>query len=424
MPKVTKIPRKRDQRRRRVAAYCRVSTMLENQEESYEAQVSYYSAFIEANEEWEFAGIYSDEKSGVKAENRPGFQQMIKDALAGQVDYILVKSVSRFSRNVVDCQKYANLLQTNGVYVRFEKEGIDTSEPSSSMMFSFLSVIAQNESKSISDNVKWGYRERYKRGDYNLGSNRVLGYDCVDGRLVPNKDAETVRFIFGLAVEGKSCWEISKRLREDGILGKQGKPLTPEGVKYILSNETYVGDRILQKQAPKNLLTKRPEKNVEYDSYYLKDDHEAVIDRKTWETVKEKMETRRKEIDAGVKYHGSRSHFLYGKVFCEKCGAPMTRRTLRCSSKRENKETYKAWTCKERHLGRKGNGCRNRNAREDELLLEIGKAMGYDGVSCAELFPSERFLDEVEAVYVGEEIRVVRKGEIPTAEREKGIAGL
>ena len=102
----------------------------------------------------------------------------------------------------------------------------------------------------------------------------------------------------------------------------------------------------------------------------------------------------------------------------------MTRRTLRCSSKRENKETYKAWTCKERHLGRKGNGCRNRNAREDELLLEIGKAMGYDGVSCAELFPSERFLDEVEAVYVGEGIRVVRKGEIPTAEREKGIAGL
>ena len=253
MPKVTKIPRKRDQRRRRVAAYCRVSTMLENQEESYEAQVSYYSAFIEANEEWEFAGIYSDEKSGVKAENRPGFQQMIKDALAGQVDYILVKSVSRFSRNVVDCQKYANLLQTNGVYVRFEKEGIDTSEPSSSMMFSFLSVIAQNESKSISDNVKWGYRERYKRGEYNLGSNRVLGYDCVDGRLVPNKDAETVRFIFGLAVEGKSCWEISKRLREDGILGKQGKPLTPEGVKYILSNETAAGE----KRGIRQLLTQR-----------------------------------------------------------------------------------------------------------------------------------------------------------------------
>ena len=238
------------------------------------------------------------------------------------MDYILVKSVSRFSRNVVDCQKYANLLQTNGVYVRFEKEGIDTSEPSSSMMFSFLSVIAQNESKSISDNVKWGYRERYKRGEYNLGSNRVLGYDCVDGRLVPNKDAETVRFIFGLAVEGKSCWEISKRLREDGILGKQGKPLTPEGVKYILSNETYVGDRILQKQAPKNLLTKRPEKNVEYDSYYLKDDHEAVIDRKTWETVKEKMETRRKEIDAGVKYHAAGLIFYMGRYSAKNAERP------------------------------------------------------------------------------------------------------
>ena len=130
--KITRIPRKRDLHKKRVAAYCRVSTLLENQEDSFETQVSYYTAFIESNEEWEFAGIYSDEKSGTKADNRPGFQQMVLDALEGRVDYILVKSVSRFSRNIVDCQKYVKLLHGNGVEVRFEKENLDTSDPSCS----------------------------------------------------------------------------------------------------------------------------------------------------------------------------------------------------------------------------------------------------------------------------------------------------
>lgn len=187
--KITKIPRKRDQHKKRVAAYCRVSTLLEKQEESFEAQVSYYSIYIETHSEWEFAGIYSDEKSGTKAENRQGFQKLIQDALDGKVDYILVKSISRFSRNIVDCQKYVNLLKANGVYVRFEKEGLDTANASSSMVFSFLSVIAQNEAKTISDNVKWGYRQRFQRGEYNLGNNRIFGYDTIGGKLVPNKDA-------------------------------------------------------------------------------------------------------------------------------------------------------------------------------------------------------------------------------------------
>ena len=147
--KFTRIPRKRDLHKKRVAAYCRVSTLLEEQEDSFETQVSYYKAFIEANDEWEFAGIYSDEKSGTKAENRPGFQKLVRDALDGKVDYILCKSISRFSRNIVDCQKYVKLLHGNGVDVKFEKENLDTASPSCSMMLSFLSAIAQDESRSI-----------------------------------------------------------------------------------------------------------------------------------------------------------------------------------------------------------------------------------------------------------------------------------
>ena len=178
--KISVIQRERDQHKARVAAYCRVSTTLENQEDSYEEQVRYYTGYIQANEDWEFAGIYSDEKSGTKASNRDGFQNLIRDAIDGKVDRILVKSVSRFSRNMVECQKYVKILKGNGVDVRFEKENLDTADPSCTMMFSFLAAIAQDESRSISENVKWAYRERFKRGEYNLGNNRILGYDSVD----------------------------------------------------------------------------------------------------------------------------------------------------------------------------------------------------------------------------------------------------
>jgi DNA invertase Pin-like site-specific DNA recombinase len=245
--KITKVPRKRDQHKKRVAAYCRVSTRLDNQEESFETQVSYYTAYILTHAEWEFVGIYSDEKSATKASNRPGFQQMIRDALDGKVDYILVKSISRFSRNIVDCQQYADLLKSRGCYIHFEKEGLDTEDPSSSMMFSFLSVIAQDESRSISDNVRWAYRERYKRGEHNLGSNRVLGYDCVDGKLVPNGDAGLVRSIYQAFLDGRTYTEIADSLNSQGETGLRKKPFSGSGIRYILQNEVYVGDRILQK---------------------------------------------------------------------------------------------------------------------------------------------------------------------------------
>ncbi|MCR5295708.1 MAG: recombinase family protein, partial [Lachnospiraceae bacterium] len=193
---IIRIRRKRDRHKKRVAAYCRVSTLLGEQEDSFEIQKAYYQSYIQAHDDWEFAGIYSDEKSGTKAKNRPGFQSMIDDALDEKVDYILVKSISRFSRNIVDCQHYAKILQGNGVDVWFEKENLHASDPACFMMFSFLSAIAQDESRMISENVRWAYRERFKRGEYNLGNNRILGYDSVDGKLVPNADAEAIRLIY------------------------------------------------------------------------------------------------------------------------------------------------------------------------------------------------------------------------------------
>ena len=350
--KITRIPRKRDQHKKRVAAYCRVSTLLEEQEESFDTQVTYYSTFIEAHEDWEFAGIYSDEKSGTKAENRPGFQKLIRDALDGKVDYILVKSISRFSRNIVDCQSYVKLLHGNGVDVKFEKENLDTADPSCSMMFSFLSAIAQDESRSISENVRWAYRERFKRGEYNLGNNRILGYDSVDGKLVPNKDADAIRLIYQLYLEGKSVEAIRRLLADYGVRTRKGTLISHNDILYILKNETYRGDKLLQKQPPKDFLTKKPDKRAHYESYYLEGDHEAIVEPVMWDAVQEKIK-QKKEIESAVGHRGGQPHFLYGLIFCDACGAPMTRRTL----KAYDGSSYKAWTCRERHKGRKGNGC-------------------------------------------------------------------
>lgn len=389
--KFTRIPRKRDLHKKRVAAYCRVSTLLEEQEDSFETQVSYYKTFIEANDEWEFAGIYSDEKSGTKAENRPGFQKLVRDALDGKVDYILCKSISRFSRNIVDCQKYVKLLHGNGVDVKFEKENLDTASPSCSMMLSFLSAIAQDESRSISENVRWAYRERFKRGEYNLGNNRILGYDSIDGKLVPNQDVDAVRLIYTMYLEGKNIEAIRRLLADYGVRTRKGTLISHNDILYILKNETYRGDKLLQKQPPKDFLTKKPDKRAHYESYYLEGDHEAIVEPVMWDAVQEKIK-QKKEIESAVGHRGGQPHFLYGLIFCDECGAPMTRRTL----KAYDGSSYKAWTCRERHKGRKGNGCTCRTIRETDLIAAICVQMGWEQVA-------EEKLTEIERVLVSED---------------------
>ena len=389
--RITKIPRKRDLHKKRVAAYCRTSTDLDNQEDSYEMQMAYYTSFIEAHEEWEFVGIYADEKSGTKAENRPGFQKLIRDSLDGNVDYILVKSISRFSRNIVDAQSYVNLLHGNGVDVYFDKENLDTANPSCSMMFSFLSTIAQDESRSISENVKWAYRERFQRGEYNLGNNRILGYDSVDGKLVPNRNADAVRAIYSFYLEGKSVEEIRRILVKLGIVTRKGTPLSHHNILYILQNETYRGDKRLQKQHPKNYLTKKPDKSEPYQSYYLKDDHEAIVEPEVWDAVQERIKQNMNLMEA-VGHLGGRPHFLYGKVFCADCGSPMTRRTF--TGYKGVK--YKAWVCRDRNLGRKGNGCQMRIIREGDLLDAICCELNWDQ------FDKEKFNESIRMVLISE----------------------
>ena len=357
---ITRIPAKRENKKTRVAVYCRVSTEKDTQEDSLEMQREAYISLISLRSDWEPAGVYADSLSGLSAEKRPEFMRMIGDAMAGKIDRILCKSVSRFSRNVAECKKYTDMLRTRNVTVEFEKEHLSTDDPTSSFIFSLMSAIAENESRSISENVKWGQRERVKRGEYNLGNNRILGYDNVDGKLVPNEGADAVRLIYVMFLEGKSIEEIIRTLTDIGVKTRNGTPLSRNNILYILKNETYKGDKLLQKQPPKNFITKKPDPNVEYESNCLKDDHEPIVSRAMWDAVQEKMK-QNKELEDAVGHRGGQPHLLYGKVFCGECGAPMTRRTVNGPGGMK----IKTWICREK---RKGSGCGCRNVKEEELL--------------------------------------------------------
>lgn len=357
---ITRIPAQRENRKTRIAVYCRVSTKLEEQEESLETQRAAYTDLISLRSDWELVGIYSDSLSGLSAEKRPEFMRMINDALEGKIDLILCKSVSRFSRNVAECKKYTDMLRTRNVTVEFEKENLRTDDTTSAFLFSLMSAIAENESRSISENIRWGYQERFKRGEYNLGNNRILGYDCVDGRLVPNQDADIIRLIYTLFLQGINVEEIIRKLSDAGVKTRNGTPLSRNGILYILGNETYVGDKKLHKQPPRNFITKKPDPTIPFESKYLENDHEAIVSRGVWDAVQRKLK-QNKELTEVVGHRGGQPHFLYGKVFCGECGAPMTRRTVNGPGG----EKIKTWICREK---RKGSGCKCRNVKEEELL--------------------------------------------------------
>lgn len=407
--KITRIKANREKRKLIVVAYCRVSTKRDEQQESIETQREYYENLICNTEGWEFGGIYSDESSGLSAEDRAGFQQMIADGEAGKFNLVLCKSVSRFSRNVVECQRYADRLLQKNIPVSFEKEHLKTSDPTSRFVFSMMSAVAQDESRSISENVRWSNRQRVMRGEYNLGNNRILGYDCVDGKLVPNEDAWIIRMIFQLFMEGKSYRQVAKMVTEAGGYGLRNKDSISMGTVYrILRNETYVGDKFLQKEAPTNYLTKKPDPNAEYMSKYLTDDHPPIVDRNTWEKVQARI-----EAEKGNRFDGcspmQNSHFLYAKVFCANCGAPYVRRTFRENTRKgAESRNYRVWCCRERNKGKKGNGCKNSLIREEMLLEMICIQLGWDWDGAGQ-FPVERFLREVERVEIGNGIQIKRK---------------
>ncbi len=278
--------------RKRVAAYVRVSTDGEEQLESFQSQKRYYQDKISHNKEWVMVDIYADEAiTGTKVANREGFQRMIKDCMDGKIDVILTKSISRFSRNTVDTIQYVRLLKEKGIAVIFEKENINTLTEQGEMMLTIMSTIAQSEVESLSQNVKLGIKMRMKRGEL-MGFNGCLGYDYhpEDKSITVNEEeAETVRLIFELYLQGYGTYTIAKPLTELGKRNKKGGTTwSDSGIRGIIKNEKYKGDLLLEKTFTTDPITKRRIENFgEVEQYYVKDHHEPIVSEEVWEKAQE-----------------------------------------------------------------------------------------------------------------------------------------
>ena len=283
--------------KRRTAAYARVSTLREYQQNSYEAQIRYYTSYIQKRTDWEFAGMYSDEGvTGTSTKKRRGFQQMMQDALAGKIDLIITKSVSRFARNTVDSLSAIRTLKENGVEVYFEKENIWTFDSKGELLITIMSSLAQEESRSISENTRWGMRKAFQDGKAFVPFKHFLGYDRgPNGELVVNgEQAETVRLIYSLFLDGWTFYAIAAELTRREIPTPYGKRVWSDcTVKNILSNEKYRGDALLQKRYSKDFLNRKmiPNKG-EVPQYYVSQNHEAIIEPSMFEQVQEELKRR------------------------------------------------------------------------------------------------------------------------------------
>ena len=308
-------------KKRRTAGYARVSTDSEEQQTSYEAQVDYYTNYIKSREDWEFVEVYTDEGiSATNTKHREGFKRMIADALAGKIDLIVTKSVSRFARNTVDSLTTVRKLKEKGIEIFFEKENIWTLDSKGELLITIMSSLAQEESRSISENCTWGQRKRFADGKVTVPFNRFLGYDRgEDGNLVVNPEqAATVRRIYSMFLQGMTPFGIASKLTADGVLSPGGKERWNAGaVRSILTNEKYRGDALLQKSYTVDFLTKKKKPNEgEIPQYYVEGNHEAIIAPDVFEAVQRELERR----SNGRNRH-SGVHLFSGKIKCGQCGS-------------------------------------------------------------------------------------------------------
>ena len=366
------------QARRKVAGYARVSTDQDEQSTSYEAQLDYYAKFIRSHSDWDFVGLYADEGiSGLNTKRRDGFNQMIVDALAGKISLIVTKSVSRFARNTVDSLTTIRTLKAHGIEVFFEKENIWTFDSKGELLITLMSSLAQEESRSISENVTWGQRKRMQDGKVSFAYSRFLGYrKGADGlpEIIP-EEAEVVRRIYRDFIAGKTVDGIAKALTREGIPTPAGREKwQKKTVESILLNEKYKGEALLQKVFTVDFLTKKVKKNEgEVPQYYVKNSHPGIIDPTEWQLVQDEMKRRKEK--AG--YHHGLSPFA-GKIFCGECGAAYGPKVW------HSNDPYRKviWRCNEKY-GRKGkNGeagaqrCSTPHLTEDEIKEAFCRALG------------------------------------------------
>ena len=356
---------KNKQIKRKVAAYARVSTDSEEQLSSYEAQVDYYTRYIQSKNNWEFVEVYTDE--GISATNtkrRDGFKRMIKDALDKKIDLIITKSVSRFARNTVDTLTTVRKLKEKGVEVYFEKENIYTLDSKGELLITIMSSLAQEESRSISENVTWGQRKRFADGKVSLPYKHFLGYEKgEDGvpKLV-EKEAKIVRLIYRLFLEGKSASAIAHYLTKEEIPTPGGK--SNWCLSSILKNEKYKGDALLQKGYTVDFLTKKKKKNEgEVPQYYVRNSHEAIISPEVYDLVQEEFQKRAIE-----RAHHSCVSCFSSKIVCGECGSYYGSKVWHSNDKYRKV----VWQCNYKFKNKQK--CRTCHLTEEQIKKEFVKA--------------------------------------------------
>jgi len=282
----------------RVAAYCRVSTDSDEQATSYDAQIEHYTNYINGHPDWKLAGIFADDGiSGTNTKKREEFNRMIDDCMVGGIDMIITKSISRFARNTLDCLKYIRQLKEKSIPVYFEKENINTMDSKGEVMLTIMASLAQQESQSLSQNVKLGLQYRYQQGEIQVNCKWFLGYTKDDNKhlvIVP-EEAEIFKRIYREYLEGASMLKIARGLEADGLLNGAGRERWhTSNISTILRNEKYIGDALLQKTYTVDFLTKqRVKNNGLVPQYYVENSHEAIIPREIFMQVQEELVRRR-----------------------------------------------------------------------------------------------------------------------------------
>ena len=282
----------------RVAAYCRVSTETEEQATSYETQIDHYTAYINGHPDWTLAGVFADDGiSGTNTKKRDEFNRMIDECMAGNIDMIVTKSISRFARNTLDCLKHIRQLKEKNIPVYFEKENINTMDSKGEVLLTIMASLAQQESQSLSQNVKLGLQYRYQQGQIQVNCTRFLGYTKDENKhlVVVPEEAKIVRRIYREYLEGASMLKIARGLEADGILNGAGNAhWHTSNISQILRNEKYIGDALLQKTYTTDFLTKTRVKNQGIvPQYYVENSHEAIIPHEIFMQVQEELVRRR-----------------------------------------------------------------------------------------------------------------------------------
>ena len=388
MPKVTRVGHALPtiQKKKKVAAYARISMESERMNHSLSAQISYYSSLIQKNPDWEYAGVFADNGiSGTGIDKREEFRRMIAAADNGEIDIILTKSIQRFARNTVDLLETVRHLKNVGVEVRFEKENINSMSGDGELLLSILASFAQEESISISNNVKWGIKKRFEQGIPN-GRFRIYGYRWEGDQLViVPEEAAIVKRIFQNFLDGKSRLETEREFAAEGIITRDGCRWVDSNIKLVLTNVHYTGNMLLQKEYVESPLTHKRKKNKgELMQYWVEDTHEPIIDKATFDYVQEEMARRRELGPFGNK--ALNTSCFTGKIKCPYCHLSYMHNL------RQDKGFQEFWNCGS--TKKKGGHCSVGGTINHKNLKKVcAEVMGLDEFDEAAFLASVDFIN-------------------------------